>query len=117
MKSGVFAARVAVQAVELDRYDDSLLSKYDALCRKQFGASFGMAAWAGMRGTSFAEFVLPRASGYRIASDVMVMLARGEIGYSNIPATVLRRLPRELPNIFRRYLQTRRDARYQTTAR
>jgi geranylgeranyl reductase family protein len=116
MKSGVFAARVAVQAAEQDRYDDSLLSKYDALCHKQFGASFGMVAWVGMRGTSFAEFVLSRASGYRIASDVMVMLARGEIGYSNTPATVLRRLPRELPSILRRYLQTRREARYQKTA-
>ena len=116
MKSGVLAARVAVEAVEQDRYEESFLSKYDALCRKQFAASFAMAAWAGMKGAPFAEFILPRASGYRLASEVMAMLAWGEIGYSDIPITVIRMLPREFPNIVRRYLQTRRGARIRMTA-
>ncbi len=108
MKSGVFAARVAARAAEEDRYDEAFLSEYDTLCHKAFESSFAMAAWAGMRGTSFAEFVLSRASGYRMASEVMAMLARGEIGYADIPVTVLRRLPRELPDILRHYLETRR---------
>jgi hypothetical protein len=109
MKSGVFAARVAAKAAERGRYDEAFLSEYDTLCHKAFGSSFAMAEWAGLRGTSFAEFVLSRASGYGIASEIMAMLARGEIGYSGIPVTVLRRLPRELPDILRHYLETRRE--------
>lgn len=109
MRSGVFAAKVAAQAVEQDRYDEDFLSEYDTLCHKQFGSSFALAAWAGMRGTSFAELVLSHASGYQIATDIMVMLARGEIGYSEIPATALRRMPRELPSMLRQYLRTRRE--------
>jgi hypothetical protein len=75
-----------------------------------------MAEWAGMRGTSFAEFVLSRAGGYRIASEVMAMLARGEIGYSGIPVTVIRKLPGELPDILRHYLETRRSREHQKSA-
>jgi flavin-dependent dehydrogenase len=116
MRSGVFAARVAVRAAERGRYDEAFLSEYDNLCHKAFGSNFAMAEWAGLRGTSFAEFVLSRASGYRIASEIMVMLARGEIGYSEIPVTVLRRLPRELPDIFRRYLETRRETAHHKSA-
>ena len=116
MRSGVFAAKVAARAAERGRYDGAFLSEYDTLCHKAFGSSFAMAAWAGMRGASFADFVLSRASGYRLASEVMVMLARGEIGYSDIPITVIRRLPRELPGILRHYLETRKDTAYRKSA-
>ncbi len=44
----------------------------------------------------FDEF-LPRVQGHKMASDIMAMLARGEIGYSDIPSTIIRRFPRELP--------------------
>lgn len=107
MKSGVFATQVIVQAAEQDRYDMSFLSKYDRLCIKEFKASFGMAEWVGMRGAPLAEFLLPRVSGNKVCSDIMVMLAKGEIGYSGIPATILRKAPKELPALFRRYVQTR----------
>ncbi|RDE16807.1 MAG: hypothetical protein C4K49_04130 [Candidatus Thorarchaeota archaeon] len=107
MKSGVLAAQVIIQAAEQDRYDMSFLSKYDRLCIKEFKASFGVAEWAGMRGASLAESLLPRASGFKLSSDVMAMLARGEIDYSGIPVTVLRKMPRRLPAFIRRYVQTR----------
>jgi geranylgeranyl reductase family protein len=107
MKSGAFAAEVIAQANELGRYDEEALSDYDALCQREFAASFAMAAWAGLRGQSFAEFMLPKVTGYKLSSDIMAMVARGEIGYSEIPQTVLRRLPRELPTIMRQLIITK----------
>jgi len=107
MKSGALATQVIVQAADQDRYDMSFLSMYDHLCIKEFRATFGMAEWAGMRGVSLAESLLPRASGYKLASDIMVMLARGEIGYSGIPVAIFRNMPRGLHTFFRRYVQTR----------
>lgn len=107
MKSGVHAAHILVRAIEDNRYDEEFLSEYQRECVDEFADNFAMAAWAGMRGVSFAEFVLTRASGHRLASDIMAMVARGEIGYSAIPYIIARRLPRELPGILRQIVQSR----------
>ncbi|NHJ14097.1 MAG: NAD(P)/FAD-dependent oxidoreductase [Candidatus Thorarchaeota archaeon] len=107
MKSGVYAAQVAATAVETNRYDPGFLESYQRLCVSEFGGNFQMAEWAGLRGTSFAEFVLTKAKGQPLASDVMTKLARGELGYSRIPYYVLKKLPMELPDIIRRIVASR----------
>ncbi|MFW9800686.1 MAG: NAD(P)/FAD-dependent oxidoreductase [Candidatus Thorarchaeota archaeon] len=107
MKSGVFAAEVILQALEEEKYGEGFLEQYQKLCVREFGANFRMAEWAGLRGTSFAEFVLTKASGHRLASEILAMLARGDIGYSAIPQTIVKSLPRELPDILRRIVQSR----------
>ncbi len=107
MQSGLFAARVMTEALERGRYDEAFLSRYDRLCRDRFGANFSMAEWAGTRGTSFAGSVLRVAAGLRMSSDILAMLARGDIGYSDIPPVVLSRLPRELPHLIGDYVRNR----------
>ncbi len=107
MKSGVYAAEVILRALEEEKHEEGFLSQYQDLCVKEFGANFRMAEWAGLRGTSFAEFVLTKASGHRLASEILAMLARGDIGYSAIPQTIVKSLPRELPDILRRIVQSR----------
>lgn len=107
MKSGVYAAEVILRALEEERHEEGFLKQYQDLCVKEFGANFRMAEWAGLRGTSFAEFVLTKASGHRLASEILAMLARGDIGYSAIPQTIVKSLPRELPDILRRIVQSR----------
>jgi len=101
MHSGIFAVDAIEEAIEVDRYDETVLEKYHELCRAEFADNFRMAAWAGSKGSQFAESLLSKAQGHKLASDVMASLARGEIGYSDIPTYILRRLPRELPNIIR----------------
>ncbi len=101
MRSGVYAAETIEKAIALGRYDAKFLSQYQDRCRSEFGANFGMAEWAGSRGTSFAESVLTHASHLKLSSEILLMLARGDIGYAQIPAVVLRKLPRELPSLIR----------------
>jgi geranylgeranyl reductase family protein len=107
MKSGVYAADVITRAAELGRYDEHYLEQYHRLCRKEFGANFAMAEWAGLRGTSFAETVLKMAASYHRASDIMVKIARGEIGYSAIPYEIVKSLPRELPKVIQHVVRSR----------
>jgi len=107
MQSSIFAADVIINAIEQGKHDSVQLSEYHALCKKEFSANFQMAAWAGSRGTSFAERVLPSVNGFKFASDVMAMIARGEIGYADIPYVVLKKLPRELPHILQHVVQSR----------
>jgi geranylgeranyl reductase family protein len=107
MKSGVYASQVISEAANKNRYDEDFLTKYELLCKQSFGDHFATAAWAGIKGTSFAEFVLRRANGFKLASDIMAMVARGEIKYSDIPFTILTRLPKELPSIIRHVVQSR----------
>lgn len=107
MKSGVYAAQVVSSAFELNRFDREFLESYQQLCVKEFGGNFHMAEWAGLRGTSFAEAVLSKSSGYPFSSEIMAMIARGEIGYSDIPYIVLKSLPRELPGIIRHIVKSR----------
>jgi geranylgeranyl reductase family protein len=106
MKSGVFAASVIKSAFEEDRYDEVTLSQYQDLCRDEFSANFGLATRVGVRGPSLAEIILPKANGHKLASDVMTMVARGEIGYADIPYVVLKKLPRELPTIIKQVLRS-----------
>jgi geranylgeranyl reductase family protein len=110
MKSGKFAASVINRAYDEDRYDEEALSKYQDLCRKEFSSNFTMASRVGVRGSSMADFILPRANGHKLASEVMTMVARGEIGYADIPYVVLKRLPREFPAIIKQVVQSHLQA-------
>lgn len=107
MKSGVYAAQVITGALELDRFDREFLETYQQSCVKEFGSNFQMAEWAGLRGTSFAEMVLSKASSYPLSSTIMAMVARGEIGYSDIPYVIMKSLPRELPRMVRHIVMSR----------
>ena len=106
MHSSIFAVDVITHAMEIGQHDETILDEYHKLCRDEFASNFQMAAWAGSKGTSFADTVLSSANGYKLAADIMAMVARGEIGYSDIPSFVLRKLPRELPNIIRQFVQS-----------
>ena len=110
MKSGEFAASVINKAFNEDRYDEEMLSEYQGLCRKEFSANFAMASRVGVRGSSMADFILPRADGHKLASEVMTMVARGEIGYADIPYVVLKRLPREFPAIIKQVVRSHLQA-------
>jgi geranylgeranyl reductase family protein len=110
MQSGIFAAEVIKEAAASDRHDEKTLSTYQRKCVDAFSANFAMAGWAGSKGASFAESILPRVSGYKLASDVMAMVARGDIGYADIPSYVVRKLPGSLPGILRRLVYSRLGA-------
>ena len=106
MQSSILAVDVIAQAMAEDQYDADSLWKYHHLCRKAFSANFQMASWIGSRGISFASNLLPRISGHKLASDVMAMVARGEIGYADIPYTVLKKIPRQIPNFIKYVAQS-----------
>ena len=108
MKSGVFAASVISKASDDDRYDEETLSEYQDLCRKEFSANFALATRVGARGPSLAEIILPKINGHKLAAKVMTMVARGDIGYADIPYVVLKKLPRELPTILKHVVQSHR---------
>ena len=105
MKSGVFAASVISDAYDNDLYDEDTLSEYQNLCRSAFSSNFSLAARVGVRGPALAEIILPKINGHKLAVKVMAMAARGDIGYSDIPYVVLKKLPRELPTIIRHVVQ------------
>jgi geranylgeranyl reductase family protein len=105
MKSGVFAASIIGRAYEDDRYDEDTLSQYQNLCHDEFSANFGLATRVGVRGPTLAEIILPKVNGHKLASNVMTMVARGEIGYADIPFVVLKKLPRELPAIIKQVVR------------
>ncbi|MFW9847809.1 MAG: NAD(P)/FAD-dependent oxidoreductase [Candidatus Thorarchaeota archaeon] len=107
MQSGFYAAQVINNCLSNNLSDEKSLLQYQRLCHDEFASNFASAAWAGHGGAYFAESLLPRISGHKIASDIMAAVARGEIGYSDIPVTALRKLPRELPNIIRHIVQSR----------
>ena len=106
MKSGSFAASVINKAYDEDRYDEVALSEYQDLCRKEFSANFSLATRVGVRGPSLAEIILPKVNGHDLAAKVMTMVARGEIGYSDIPYVVIKKLPRELPKIIKHVVRS-----------
>ena len=106
MQSSRIAIDVIDQAVEENRYDANTLGRYHDLCKKEFEANFQMAGWAGTQGINYAASLLPRINGHKIAADTMSMVARGEIGYADIPYVVLKKLPRELPAIIKRVVQS-----------
>lgn len=110
MQSGVFAADVIARAAENGAYDEATLSEFQDLCKKEFSANFGMAAWAGTKAVYLGEKLLPRISGHQIAGDIMALVARGELGYADIPSYTLRVLPRYLPSIVRRLVQCHLNA-------
>ncbi|MFW9793823.1 MAG: NAD(P)/FAD-dependent oxidoreductase [Candidatus Thorarchaeota archaeon] len=107
MQSGAYAATVISKAIAENRYDEAILSEYQKLCHDAFSDNFAMAGRMGVYGISLADIVLPRMNGNKLAADIMAMVARGEIGYSDIPSTVIRKLPRELPTIIKNVVQSR----------
>jgi geranylgeranyl reductase family protein len=106
MQSSLLAVDTVTQAVDEGRYDAAALWKYHHLCHDEFASNFQMAAWAGSQGTSFAASLLPRINGHKLAADVMSMVARGEIGYADIPYVALKKLPRQLPTIIKKVVQS-----------
>ena len=106
MQSGAFAASVISKAISLNRHDEAILSEYQEKCRDYFTSNFTFAGQVGVRATPFVDQLLPRMNGHRLAGDILAMLARGEIGYSDIPYTVIRKLPRELPTIIKHVVQS-----------
>ncbi|MFX1559766.1 MAG: NAD(P)/FAD-dependent oxidoreductase [Promethearchaeota archaeon] len=106
MQSGEFAVSVITKAFDENRHDEETLSEYQNLCQKKFSANFALASRVGVRGPSLAELILPRVNGHRLAAEIMTMVARGEIGYSDIPYVVLKRLPREFPTIIKHVIQS-----------
>ncbi|MFX1484589.1 MAG: NAD(P)/FAD-dependent oxidoreductase [Promethearchaeota archaeon] len=107
MQSAVCATEVISKAFAEDRYDEEILSEYQQRCHDLFAANFAFVGNIGSRGPSFAEFILPRVNGYKLAGNIMGMVARGEIGYSDIPYTVIRSLPRVLPTVLKHMVQSR----------
>ena len=106
MQSSSLALDVINQAREEGRSDAAALWNYHFLCQKAFSSHFQMAGWAGSKGISYAASLLPRINGHQLASDLMAMVARGEIGYSDLPYMVLRKLPRQLPTIIKHVVQS-----------
>ena len=104
MKSGEYAASTILMALKEGRIDKKKLQSYQDRCVKDFKGNFQMAEWAGTRGTAFAKSILTKAAGHPFASEIMTMIARGEMGYTDIPARVISRLPRELPQLIRRFV-------------
>ncbi len=101
MRSGVHAATIVGQGLESDRLDEKFLSRYQSLCVNEFGANFKVASWAGLRGASFARSVLTTAARLDFVPEILARLARGDMGYSDIPTELLRRLPWLLPQLIR----------------
>ncbi len=107
MRSGQLAAAVIKRCLDQDLYLEKHLIEYQALCHDEFAANFAMAERAALKGTSFAESVLIHAQALKMSSELLAALARGEIGYSDIPALVVRNLPREIPRFVRTTIQSR----------
>ncbi len=107
MRSGQFAANVIDDAFRRGSFAERSLSRYPQLCRDEFGANFAMAKWVGHQGLGFANSVLSKAQNLQMSSEIMVALSRGEMGYSNIPLQVLRKLPRELPGYVKKVVRER----------
>lgn len=107
MQSSALAVDVINRAIAENQHDAKVLWNYHFLCQRAFSSHFQMAGWAGSKGISYASNLLPHISGHQIASDLMAMVARGEIGYSDIPYMALRKLPRQLPTIIKHVVQSR----------
>lgn len=106
MQSSKIAVGVIEQAIAENQHDSSALWKYHHLCCEEFSANFQMASWAGSQGITHAASLLPRINGHKLAADVMTMVARGEIGYADIPYITLKKLPRQLPTIIKHVVQS-----------
>ena len=106
MQSAEFAVSVINKAFDEDHYDEETLSEFQDLCQKEFSANFALATRVGVRGPSLAEIILPKVNGHKLAAEIMTMVARGEIGYSDIPYIVLKRLPREFPTIIKHVVRS-----------
>jgi 2-polyprenyl-6-methoxyphenol hydroxylase-like FAD-dependent oxidoreductase len=111
MHSSKIALDVIDQAIAEGKHDSNALWKYHDYCKKAFSANFRMASWAGTQGINYAADLLPRINGHKLAADVMAMVARGEIGYADIPYVALKKIPRELPIIIKHVVQSHIQSR------
>jgi len=111
MQSSNIAVNIIEHAIAENQSDAKALWNYHFLCQKAFSSHFQMAGWAGSKGISYASSLLPHISGHQIASDLMAMVARGEIGYADIPYMALRKLPRQLPTIIKHVVQSHVQSR------
>jgi len=111
MQSSTLAVDVINQAIAENQHDAKALWKYHFLCQKAFSSHFQVAGWAGSKGISYASTLLPHINGHKIASDLMAMVARGEIGYADIPYMALRKLPKQLPTIIKQVVQSHVQSR------
>ena len=109
MKSAKYGVQIILDAVTQGRHDEDFLSAYHKLCNTDFETHFAMASFAGQTMNSFGEFILTKASGHRFASEIIAMIARGEIKYSQVPYTFLTKLPKELPAIIQHVVHARMD--------
>ncbi len=110
MRSGQLAAEVIYQLLEEGHSSEEHLMRYEERCRRAFSSDFELAHWAALRGIEFADSVLQQASRFRFSSEIMAMLARGELGYSDVPAAVIRKLPTEIPHIIRNMVLHRKGS-------
>ena len=109
MKSAKIAVQIILEAIEQGRHDEEFLSAYQKLCSADFKEHFAMAGWAGQKMNSFGEFILTKANGHKFAAEIMAMIARGEISYSQVPYTFLTKLPKELPSIIQHVVHSRME--------
>ena len=111
MQSSALAVDTIIHAMAENQFDAKALWNYHSLCQNAFSSHFQVAGWAGAKGISYASSLLPHISGHQIASDLMAMVARGEIGYADIPYMALRKLPRQLPTIIKQVIQSHVQSR------
>ncbi len=111
MQSAKFAVDIIDETIEENRYDADALWKYHHLCMEEFGSNFAMAAWAGSKGMTHAANLLPRINCSKFAADLMAMVARGEIGYADIPYVILKKFPRHLSTIIKSVVQSHIQAK------
>jgi flavin-dependent dehydrogenase len=107
MQSGQYAAQVIAKCIQNSHTEEKNLLEYQRLCNDKFAANFAMAEWAALRGTDFAERILSIAQTLDFSSDILAGLARGELGYSDIPPLVLRKLPRKIPRLIQQVIRRR----------
>lgn len=107
MRSAVLAVNTIQECREKEWASAKHLMKYHDSCRQEFRGNFQVAEWFGLRGTSFAEWLLKKAEGHEISHKILAGLARGDIGYVDLPLIILRELPSELPSVIQKMVRSR----------
>ncbi len=107
MRSAVHAVNTIQECKEKEESSSKHLMKYHDSCKKEFGANFQLAEWFGLRGASFAEWLLKKAEGHEISAKILAGLARGNFGYAHLPLIILRELPSELPMLIEKIVRSR----------
>jgi 2-polyprenyl-6-methoxyphenol hydroxylase-like FAD-dependent oxidoreductase len=106
MRSAIHAVETIQECNQGGAVSSKHLMKYHESCKKEFGANFQVAEWFGLRGASFAEWLLKKAEGHEISAEILTGLARGRFGYSHLPLILLRQLPSELPSLIEKMVRS-----------